>query len=91
VPHLHALALLPAHELGCGSPSTVWRRLDEWERMGVFDRLSLSLLDQLDEDGRLDLERIGIDTTSIRALKGGSTPAQPSRPREGWQQAPPGR
>jgi transposase len=40
-------ALLPANELGCGSATTAWRRLEEWQRAGVFDRLSLVLLDQL--------------------------------------------
>jgi transposase len=26
--------LLPAQELGCGSPATVWRRLNQWVRAG---------------------------------------------------------
>lgn len=34
-------ALLPARELGCGSATTCWRRLDEWARAGVFDRVSV--------------------------------------------------
>ena len=29
--------LLPAKELGCGSPATVGRRLDEWAKAGVVD------------------------------------------------------
>jgi hypothetical protein len=29
--------LLPAKELGCGSPATAWRRLAEWARAGVFE------------------------------------------------------
>jgi transposase len=33
--------LLPAHELGCGSPATCWRRLTEWATAGVFDALHL--------------------------------------------------
>jgi transposase len=32
--------LLPARELGCGSPATAWRRLDEWAKAGVFESLS---------------------------------------------------
>src|SRR5919197_2415477 len=31
--------LLPARELGCGSPATCWRRLTEWATAGVFDQL----------------------------------------------------
>jgi transposase len=69
-------ALLPAGELGCGSATTAWRRLEEWQRAGVFDRLSLVLLDQLGEAGRIDLDRVSVDSASLRALKGGRTPAQ---------------
>jgi transposase len=35
-------ALLPARELGCGSATTCWRRLDGWARAGVFDKLHLA-------------------------------------------------
>jgi len=35
--------LLPAQELGCGSPATCWRRLTEWANAGVFDRLHLEV------------------------------------------------
>jgi transposase len=31
--------LLPAKELGCGSATTCWRRLDEWACPGVFEQL----------------------------------------------------
>ena len=31
-------SLLPAQELGCGAATTCWRRLDEWARVGVFDK-----------------------------------------------------
>jgi len=49
--------LLPAQELGCGSPATAWRRLDQWARAGVFDRLHLEVLDRLGLAGRLDWSR----------------------------------
>ena len=41
--------LLPAKELGCGSATTRWRRLDEWARAGVFEQLQAVLLDKLGE------------------------------------------
>jgi transposase len=41
--------LLPARELGCGSPATCWRRLTEWAKAGVFDQLHLVVLDRLGE------------------------------------------
>jgi transposase len=43
--------LLPARELGCGSPATCWRRLTEWTRAGVFDQLHIEVLDRLGEVG----------------------------------------
>jgi hypothetical protein len=30
--------MLPAKELGCGSATTCWRRLDEWAKAGVFEQ-----------------------------------------------------
>jgi transposase len=65
-------ALLPAKELGCGSATTCWRRLDEWARAGVFEQLQALLLDELGEAGRVDLERVSVDSFSLRAVKGGS-------------------
>ena len=68
--------LLPARELGCGSPATCWRRLTEWADAGVFDRLHLVVLDRLGEQGRLDWDRAAVDTMSVRAKRGGTTLAQ---------------
>jgi transposase len=48
-------ALLPSKELGCGSATTCWRRLDEWARAGVFEQLQAVLLDELGEAGNVDL------------------------------------
>jgi transposase len=68
--------LLPAQELGCGSPATCWRRLTEWANAGVFDALHLQVLDRLGEQGQLDWERASVDTMSVRARRGGTTWAQ---------------
>jgi transposase len=68
--------LLPAKELGCGSASTAYRRFAAWTKAGVFDRLTLVLLDELGEAGRIDWSRVGIDTVSLRATKRG-----PHRPK----------
>jgi transposase len=62
--------LLPAQELGCGSPVTCWRRLAEWAAAGVFDRLHLEVLDRLGEQGGLDWSRASVDTVSVRARRG---------------------
>jgi transposase len=68
--------LLPARELGCGSPTTCWRRLIEWAKAGVFDALHLRVLDQLGMAGRLDWTRASVDSASVRAKRGGITWAQ---------------
>jgi transposase len=68
--------LLPAKELGCGSPATVWRRLNQWARAGVFEALHLEILDRLGEQGRLDWSRACLDSMSVRARRGGTTLAQ---------------
>jgi transposase len=68
--------LLPVGELGCGSPATVWRRLEEWAKAGVFDALHLEMLDLLGEQGRLDWTRASVDTMSVRAKRGGTMWAQ---------------
>ena len=74
-PHLDPWGLLPAKELGCGSATTCWRPLDEWARAGVFDQLQAVLLDELGEAGRIDLERVSVDSFSLRAVNGGIGPA----------------
>jgi transposase len=68
--------LLPARELGCGSPATCWRRLTEWTNAGVFEQLHLLVLDHLGERGQVDWSRASVDTMSVRAKRGGTTWAQ---------------
>jgi hypothetical protein len=68
--------LLPARELGCGSPATVSCRLTEWANAGVFDQLHLEVLDRLGEQGRLDWTRASVDTMRVRAKRAGTTWAQ---------------
>jgi transposase len=61
--------LLPARELGCGSPATCWRRLTEWAAAGVFDQLHLVVLDRLGEQGKVDWSRASVDSMSVRAKR----------------------
>jgi transposase len=58
-------------ELGCGSDMTCWRRLHTWQRAGVWHRLHEVLLVQLQAADRLDWSRAIVDSSSIRALRGG--------------------
>jgi transposase len=82
--------LLPARELGCGSPATAWRRLDEWAKAGVFDQLHLDVLDRLGEQGRLDWTRACVDSASVCAKRGRPRGRKSRRSRQGRVQAPPG-
>jgi len=84
-------SLLPAKELGWGSATTCWRRLDEWARAGVFDQLQAVLLDELGAAGRIDLKRLSVDSFSLGAVKGGPDRRKPGRSRQAWVQAAPGR
>src|SRR5437763_5387026 len=61
---------LPA-EIGCGSGMSCWRRLRDWQRAGVWDRLHEVLLARLNAAGKMDWSRAVADTTSVRAMHGG--------------------
>ena len=58
-------------ELGC-SPATAHRRLQEWQRAGVWSRLHRELLRRLNAAGRLDWSQAVIDGSYVRALQGGA-------------------
>src|ERR671919_792228 len=58
-------------ELGC-SPATAHRRLQEWERAGVWERLHRELLRRLIQAGRIDWATAVVDGSHIRALQGGA-------------------
>ena len=70
-------ALLPVGEFGCGSATSCWRRFAEWAHAGVFERLQELLLDELGEIGQLDWSRVGVDSFSLRAVRGDLTGANP--------------
>jgi transposase len=66
-------------ELGFGSGVTVWRRVLAWQRAGVWERLHRLLLDELGEAGQLDWTRVVVDTRSVPAKRGDSSPAPTPR------------
>ena len=63
-------------EMGCGSGITCWRRLREWQRRGVWQRLHQVLLQQLASADQLDWSRAIVDSRSLPAKKGGALPAR---------------
>ena len=69
---------LPA-ELNCGCGMSCWRRLRDWQQDGTWDRIHAELLDRLHAAGRLDWSRCAVDSSSVRAVFGGSPPARTPR------------
>ena len=65
---------LPA-EMGCGSGMTCWRRLRDWHKAGVFQRLHEALLARLRAAGCVDWSHAVADSSSVRAVFGGRRPA----------------
>jgi transposase len=63
-------------ELGFGSGMTCWRRLDEWNRAGVWQRLHELLLAELQGAGKLDWSRAVIDSSHVRAARRGPKAAR---------------
>jgi transposase len=64
-------------ELSYGSGVICWRRLREWQEAGVWARLHLGLLAELDRAGEIDWSGAVVDSSHVRALLGGSTPGLP--------------
>ena len=61
--------MLPA-QFGC-SGMTCWRRLRDWNLAGVWDNLHRLLLSELRGADQLDWSRAAVDSSSVRAMRGG--------------------
>jgi len=57
-------------ELGFGSGSTCYRRLDEWQQANVWKRLHQLLLAELRAAGQLEWSRAVVDSSHLQAKKG---------------------
>ncbi len=62
---------LVPQRIGC-SGVIAWRRLREWQRAGMWERLHGELLRRLNAAGRIDWSRGVVDSSHIRALQGGA-------------------
>jgi transposase len=58
-------------EMGCGCGMTCWRRLRDWQKAGVWDRVLYVLLDRLGQQDRIDWSRVSVDASAVRAKGGG--------------------
>jgi transposase len=59
-------------ELGFGSGMTCWSRLRDWNDAGVWQKLHELLLAELRAADLLDFSRASVDSSHIRAMKGGA-------------------
>ena len=57
-------------ELGFGSGVTCWRRMDEWQKAGVWGRLHEVLLARLRAAGEIEWSRAVADGSHVQAKKG---------------------
>ena len=60
----------------CCCGMTLWNRFDEWSRAGVWQNLHETLLAKLRAAGVLDLSRVIVDSSSVRAVGGGKKRGQ---------------
>ena len=58
-------------EMNCGCGMTCWRRLRDWWRAGVWDKIHTILLSRLRACKKIDFTRFLIDTSHVRAVGGG--------------------
>ena len=82
-------------ELGFGSGSTCYRRLDEWQRAGVWEKLHALLLARLRAAGELEWSRAVADSSHVQAKKGAPRrararliAAEPGRSTTSWSMPP---
>jgi transposase len=60
-----------------GSSVTCWRRLDQWQMDGTWERIWRAFLTSLDEAGKLDWSQAFLDGSFVPAKKGGSKSGSP--------------
>jgi transposase len=61
------------HEMGCCG-MTLWNRLHDWLRAGVWEKLHRLLLEKLRGADQIDFSRVIVDSSSVRAVHGGKKP-----------------
>src|SRR5215210_4352532 len=66
--------MLPQEQMGCASGVSCWRRLEEWQEAGVWERLHQALLDRLGEANQIDWSRASLDSASTPAKRGAQKP-----------------
>jgi transposase len=63
-------------EMGCGSGMTCWRRLRDWQALGLWLKIWTLLLDALGKADAIDWTAGVLDSCSVRAVFGGRKPGR---------------
>ena len=58
-------------ELGYGSGVTCWRRVRQWQELGIWATVHQVVLNWLGDRGAIDWSRASVDSISVRAKRGG--------------------
>ncbi len=66
-------------EMGCGSGMTCWRRLQEWQALGVWQKIHHRLLDCLGEADHIEWSRAAMDAATVAAPGGAKNPGRTPR------------
>lgn len=70
---------IPWHELplemGCGSGMTCWRRLRDWQALGLWQRLLEHFIEELGASGQLRASEVMLDSSLVPAKRGANIPA----------------
>ena len=66
-------------EMGCGSGMTCWRRLRDWQELGIWLKVWTLLLDALGKADAIDWTAGILDSCSVRAVFGGRKPVRIQR------------
>ena len=74
-------------EMGCGSGTTCWRRLRDWQVAEVWEKIHRMLLDRLRKADEIDFSRVVVDSGSVRGVGGRENRSNPRRSREKRLQA----
>ena len=67
-------------EMDCGSGVTWWRRLSDWQAVGIWERLHHELLCHLQDANVIDWNRAALDSSSLAAKEGGGPRPGRTRP-----------
>ncbi len=63
-------------EFGCGCGMTCWRRLQEWQALGIWQQVHHALLNALGEADQIDWTRAALDSATVPAPRGARKPAR---------------